>query len=144
MKTQHFLILLILILTDSLSGQVPDSLKYRSLPPQEFLSAYQKSDHALMIDVREFFEYRKSRIKDAINIPSMGNIDITSDTLDKSLDLFLYCTSGFRSKRVAKFFYDKGFTRCYSLEGGIVAWRKEKLGVEKKRLKTHDARRREE
>jgi rhodanese-related sulfurtransferase len=135
MKTQHFLILLILALPVSLAGQVPDSLKYRSLPPQDFLSAYQKSDHALLIDVREFFEYRKSRIKAAINIPSMGNLDITADTVDKSLDLFLYCTSGFRSKRVAKFFYDKGFTDLYSLDGGIVAWRKEKLPVDRKRVK---------
>jgi rhodanese-related sulfurtransferase len=36
---------------------------------------------------------------------------------------------------VAKFFYDKGFTGLYSLDGGIVAWRKEKLPVEKKRLR---------
>jgi rhodanese-related sulfurtransferase len=116
-------------------GQVPDSLKYRSLPPQEFLSAYKKSDHALLIDVREFFEYRKSRIKDAINIPSMGNFDIPADTLGKNNDLFFYCTSGFRSKRMARAFFDKGFSRCYSLQGGIVGWRKEKLPVEKKRLR---------
>jgi rhodanese-related sulfurtransferase len=135
MKTQHFLILLILILPVSLAGQVPDSLKYRSLPPQEFLSVYQKSERALLIDVREFFEYRKSRIKDAINIPSMGNTDKPADTIDKKKELFFYCTSGFRSKRVAKSFYDKGFTKCYSLEGGIVAWRKEKLPVEKKRVR---------
>jgi rhodanese-related sulfurtransferase len=135
MRPQHFLILLILVLPVSLAGQVPDSLKYRSLPPQEFLSAYQKSDHALLIDVREFFEYRKSRIKAAINMPSMGNLDITADTLDKGRDLFLYCTSGFRSKRVAKFFYDKGFTGLYSLDGGIVAWRKEKLPMKKKKLR---------
>jgi rhodanese-related sulfurtransferase len=144
MKTLHFLILLTLILPVSLAGQVPDSLKYRSLPPHEFMSAYQKSDHALLIDVREYFEYRKSRIKDAINIPSMGNLNIPADTIGKNNYLFFYCTSGFRSKRVAKAFFDKGFTRCYSLDGGIVAWRKEKLPVENKRLRTHDKRLTEE
>jgi rhodanese-related sulfurtransferase len=143
MKTQYFLILLTLTLPVSLAGQVPDSLKYKSLPPGEFLSAYQKSEHSLLIDVREFFEYRKSRIENAINIPSMGHTDIPADTIDKKTDLFFYCTSGIRSKRVAKTFFDRGFTSCYSLEGGIVAWRKEKLPVEKKRLTTHDSRRKE-
>jgi rhodanese-related sulfurtransferase len=132
----YFVIIVFVIFFSSISrGQIPDSLKYRSLHPEEFLSAWQKSDHSLLIDVREFFEYRKSRIKDAINIPSMGNLDIPADTIDKKNDLFFYCTSGFRSKRVAKAFFDKGFTRCYSLEGGIVAWRKVKLPVEKKRVK---------
>ena len=65
----------------------------------------------------------------------MGNLDIPADTINKKNDLFFYCTSGFRSKRVAKFFYGKGFTRLYSLDGGIVTWRKEKLPVEKKKLR---------
>jgi rhodanese-related sulfurtransferase len=77
-------------------------------------------------------------LKDAINIPSMGSLDLPVDTIDKNNELFFYCTSGFRSKRMAKAFYDKGFTKCYSLEGGIVAYRKAKLPVEKKRLRTHD------
>jgi rhodanese-related sulfurtransferase len=135
MKSYYVLIACVLLISAISGGQVPDSLKYRSLPPAEFMFAYQKSDHPVLIDVREFFEYRKSRIKDAINIPSMGNLDIPCDTIDKKNDLFFYCTSGFRSKRVAKTFYDKGFTHCYSLDGGIVAWRKEKLPVDKKRVK---------
>lgn len=135
MKSYYVLIVNVLLFSAISGGQVPDSLKYRSLPPGEFMSAYQKSDHPVLIDVREFFEYRKSRIKDAINIPSMGNLDIPADTINKKNDLFFYCTSGFRSKRVAKFFYGKGFTRLYSLDGGIVTWRKEKLPVEKKKLR---------
>ena len=65
----------------------------------------------------------------------MGNLDIAADTIDKKEDLFFYCTSGFRSKRVAKFFYQKGFLNVYSLDGGIAAWSKEKLPVDKKKLK---------
>jgi rhodanese-related sulfurtransferase len=138
MKLYFVILLLLLVFSEISNGQVPDSLKYKSLPPAEFLVAYNKSEKKLMIDVREFFEYKKSRLKEAINIPSMGNLDISVDTIDKDNDLFFYCTSGFRSKRMAKTFYNKGFTRCYSLEGGIVAWRKEKLPVDRKRLKAHD------
>ena len=138
MKQLFVILLLLLMLSDISAGQVPDSLKYKSLQPSEFLAAYNKSERKILIDVREFFEYKKSRLKDAVNIASMGNLDVPIDTIDKNNDLFFYCTSGFRSKRVAKYFYDKGFSRCYSLDGGIVAWRKEKLPVEKKRLRTHD------
>jgi rhodanese-related sulfurtransferase len=117
------------------SGQVPDSLKYISVGPAEFQKVYQSDSNAVLIDVREFFEYKKSRIDHAVNIPSSGNLDIPADTLNKESSLFFYCSSGFRSKRVAKHFYDKGFLRLYSLDGGINAWKKEGLPVNKKKLK---------
>ena len=135
MKTYSLIILFTLILCGISKGQANDSLKFKSLPPAEFLAAYQKSQKAVMIDVREFFEYRKSRIKDAINIPSSGNLEVSADTLDNDSNLFLYCTSGFRSKRVAKFFSEEGFTKVYSLDGGIMAWRKEGMPVVKKKLR---------
>jgi len=135
MKLSYFVILFFLTLSVSTQSQVPDSLKVRSLAPAEFLAAYQKSGNGMMIDVREFFEYKKSRLKDAVNIPSSGHLEAAADTIDKSRDLFFYCTSGFRSKRVAKFFFERGFTRVYSLDGGIIAWRKARMEVVKKRVK---------
>lgn len=135
MKSVIAILFLYLAFSVVSQGQNADSVKVRSLPPAQFLTAYQNSHSAMLIDVREFFEYKKSRLRDAINIPSMGNLDTPADTINKNLDLFFYCTSGFRSKRVAKFFYGKGFTNIYSLDGGIVAWKKEKLPVEKKRVK---------
>lgn len=140
MKLSYFITLFFLILPVTTQSQVADSLKVRSLPPAEFRAAYQNSKKALMIDVREFFEYKKSRLKDALNIPSMGNLDIAIDTIDKSNDLFFYCTSGFRSKRVAKYFYEHGFPLVYSLDGGIMAWRKAGMEVVKKRVRRSQIR----
>ena len=135
MKTKLILFICFLITYNILAGQVPDSLKYISLKPVEFQTAYNNDDKALLIDVREFFEYKKSRISPAVNIPSSGNLDVPADTLNKESSLFLYCTSGFRSKRVARQFYDKGFLKVYSLDGGITAWKKEGLPVNKKKIK---------
>ena len=135
MKSYSVIILFILFASAILVGQVPDSLKYKSLPPAEFLSAYQKAEKGVMIDVREFFEYKKSRLKDAINIPSSANLEVSADSIEKNRDLFFYCTSGFRSKRVAKFFSGKGFTKLYSLDGGIMAWRKDGMPVVKKKIR---------
>ena len=135
MRTCCFIILSILLCSGMLEGQVTDSVKFRSLPPEEFLEAYQKAEKGIIIDVREFFEYKTSRLKNAINIPSSGDLDCAADTIARNDDLFFYCTSGFRSKRVAKFFSGKGFAKIYSLDGGIMAWRKAGLPVEKKRIK---------
>jgi thioredoxin 1 len=135
MKTIQPIFIIFLFLSTVSTGQTPDSLKFKSLPPTEFLAAYQKSGNSILADVREFFEYKKSRITDAVNIPSSGNLEIAADTIDKNKDLFLYCTSGFRSKRVAKYFSGKGFISVYSLEGGIIAWRKCNLPVNKKKLR---------
>jgi rhodanese-related sulfurtransferase len=124
-----------LIIFSIATGQVPDSLKYISIGPAGFQKAFQNDSNSVLIDVREFFEYKKSRIDHAINIPSSWNLDVPADTMKKESPLFFYCTSGFRSKRVAKHFYDKGFLKLYSLDGGINEWKKEGLPVNKKKIK---------
>lgn len=135
MKIISISIVVFLVLRNTISGQIPDSLKYISVGPVEFQSALNNDGKALLIDVREFFEYKKSRLNNAINIPSSGNIDIAADTLNKELSLFLYCTTGYRSKRVARQMYDKGFPKPYSLDGGIKAWKKEGLPVNRKKIR---------
>lgn len=132
MKTTLIIAVSLIITCLSASAQIPDSAKYQSLDPYYFHLQYLKEDPAMLIDVREYFEFKGNRIKDAINIPSSGNIDFAADSLDKNTDLFLYCSTGYRSKRVAELFYDKGFKKLYSLEGGIMAWKKDGYPVEKR------------
>jgi len=135
MKPFSAIVALFLIVYSSSTAQVPDSVKFKSLPPYYFHLTYLKEDPALMIDVREFFEYRKVRIKDAVDIPSSGNLKSSADTISKDCALFLYCTTDFRSIRVARDFYELGFRKLYSLEGGIVAWKKDGFPVERKRVR---------
>jgi len=118
-----------------LAGQIPDSIKYQSLKPNDFHLQYLRTDSSILIDVREPFEFQGNRIKNAINIPASGDLEQVSDTLNKKYTLFLYCTSGFRSSNAAKKLYDKGFRKLYNLEGGIVAWRKDGMPVVKGKIK---------
>jgi rhodanese-related sulfurtransferase len=118
-----------------LNGQVPDSSKYQSLDPYNFQQQYLRTDSSILIDVREPFEFKGNRIKGAINMPASGNLDKAADTLDRNLTLFLYCTSGFRSSNAAETLYDKGFRKLYNLEGGIVAWRKDGMPIEKGKIR---------
>jgi rhodanese-related sulfurtransferase len=124
MKTAFAIISGFLFFNIYLLSQVSDSLKYNSLGPEEFISYYRSASRPLLIDVREPFEAKKI-IRGAVNIPSSGNIKAALDTANSKTPLFLYCTSGVRSKRVAILFYDKGFREIYSLKGGIKAWQKE-------------------
>jgi len=118
----------------SYQGKCQDTLKYQSLDPYDFHLKYLNEDKALLIDVRESFEFHSKRIKGAINIPS-GSIGRAADTLKKDNPLFLYCTSGFRSNRVAASLYDKGFRKIYSLDGGILQWQKDGMKVDKSHLR---------
>lgn len=130
---------LILAVFVSLSGNVfaqsTDSLTYKNLEPYYFHLNYITDSSSVLIDVREFFEYRRSRIRDAVHMPTSVGFEIAADTMGKDKSLFLYCHSETRSRRAAEFFISKGFTRVYNLEGGIVQWRKDNMPVERGRVK---------
>jgi len=116
-------------------AQTADSVKYQSLEPYDFHLQYLRQDPALLIDVRLPFEFKGRRIKDARNIPSAKDLNMAADTISKECHLFLYCTDDFRSRRAAELLYDMGYRKLYNLEGGIVAWRKDKFPVEKGKVK---------
>jgi phage shock protein E len=128
------LLIFLLLSCFSLDAQDTDSVKYESLDPYYFHLEYLKDDSSLLVDVREFFEYRRNRIQDAVNIPSSRYLNKAADTLSKSYSLFLYCTDGWRSKRALELFYDRGFRKLYNLEGGLQAWRREDYPIEKKNI----------
>ena len=135
MKISIPLLILLTVLSLELSAQSADSVKFISLEPYDFHLAWLRDDTAMLIDVREFFEYKRSRIKDAVLIPSSGNLDFAADTLDKNLALFLYCTTDYRSIRMGREFAEKGFRVVYNLEGGIRAWRRDGFPVERKKMR---------
>ena len=135
MKTLSAIIFIILTGNGHLPAQIPDSVKYQSLDPYYFHLRYITDSNSILIDVREFFEFRHARIKGAVNVPSSGNLELTSDTIRKNSSLFLYCYSGTRSRKAADFFCKKGFLNVYDLEGGIIQWRRDNMPVEKKRIK---------
>jgi len=122
-------------MTLPLPAQTADSVNYINLDPYYFHLNYLKDDTAMLIDVREYFEFKRSRIKDAINIPSSGNLDFAADTLSKDLALFLYCTTDFRSIRVAGKFAKKGFRKVYNLTGGMKAWKDDGYPLERGKLR---------
>lgn len=135
MKAIFIIIITLSTYSFLLQSQVPDSSRYQSLEPSSFQKKYQEEHNSILIDVREYSEFRKSRIKGASNIPFSGGYDTAGDSIEKERALFIYCYSGIRSKKAALSFYDKGFRKLYSLKGGIIRWKNEGMQVVRKRLK---------
>ena len=137
MKKLALIFALFSLLRVSASGQASDSVAYKSLEPYDFHLTWLKVDKGLLVDVREPMEFRKNRIKDAVNVPSSWNLGIAADTLDKQYTIFVYCTTGYRSKRAAQLLTEKGFGSVVNLDGGISAWKKDVFPLDKKRRRVH-------
>ncbi len=86
----------------------------------------------LYLDVRTPDEVARGRI------PGASVIDINDSRFKQKLQLmqkdrpvFVYCASGRRSSNAASVMNDLGFTRVFNLSGGIGAWSREGLPVER-------------
>jgi len=134
MRFHLFISVVFIILCRGVAGQQADTVKYLSLDPDRFRIECYTDTNGILIDVRETFEFRGPRIEDAVNVPAW-KIKNIADTLDKSRSVYLYCTTDFRSRRAAEELYALGYRKLYSLEGGIVAWRKAGYGVVRRLLR---------
>ena len=89
-------------------------------------------ESAVVVDVCEPKEYEQGHVPNSINIP-LGSLASRVNELDKYKDkpVVVACRSGNRSMRGAIALRKNGFESVYSLSGGILAWQKGNLPVEK-------------
>ena len=89
---------------------------------------------AIVVDVCESAEFNKGHIPAAINIP-MGefkdNLKRLNKYRDKKKPIVLTCQSGTRAGRAAGILRKNEFSNVYTLTGGIAAWEKENLPIER-------------
>jgi rhodanese-related sulfurtransferase len=75
----------------------------------------------VLVDVREPWEYEKSRIAGATLIP-MRELPQRVAQIDGAKEVVAICHHGGRSMQVAMFLERQGFKRVHNLVGGIDAW----------------------
>ncbi len=124
MKQGFLILVFFLTILYSNYAQVPDSLKYISVDPEDFLTLIRLRENVLVIDVSLPREFRKERIEGAINIPLAKIEKRCMKYLQSQPVILLYCTNGFRSEQAAIKLYDLGFREIYCLRGGLWAWKK--------------------
>ena len=85
---------------------------------------------AAFVDVREPDELRAVRVPDATPLPLSTFLDAWEQALDPAQEVMVLCRSGARSGRVTAFLREQGVP-AVNVRGGILAWEREGLTVEK-------------
>jgi glyoxylase-like metal-dependent hydrolase (beta-lactamase superfamily II)/rhodanese-related sulfurtransferase len=85
---------------------------------------------ALVVDVREPWEYAGGHLPSAVSIPQ-AELALRLKELPREDDLLLVCESGTRSARAARFLKQVGFEHVTNLVGGTSAWRQAGLPTER-------------
>jgi rhodanese-related sulfurtransferase len=100
------------------------------LPPQAV--QVMNRDDGIVVDVCEPAEYTQGHIVNAINLP-LSALPKRVGELDRyrSRPVIVSCRSGNRSVRGALILRKHGFEKVYSLAGGITAWQRDNLPVER-------------
>lgn len=103
----------------------------RSLAPAAAIQAMNRED-GVVVDVREPQEFAGGHIVRALNIP-LSNLAARVGELEqhRQRPIILGCRSGNRSLQAAFLLHQRGFTKVYSLAGGMIAWERDNLPVEK-------------
>ncbi|RZI44186.1 rhodanese-like domain-containing protein [Herbaspirillum sp. HC18] len=88
---------------------------------------------ALLLDVREPDEYAAGHAPGSTLLP-LGQIKDRANEIRTYRDkpVVVMCRSGKRSAQAAGILTQLGFTSVYNVQGGILAWEKAGLPVEKK------------
>ena len=90
---------------------------YKNLKASDFISTFQNTTNAMILDVRTEREFKQGHLDGAINIPSTEKNRLLS--LDKNKTYFVHCRVGGRSAMVAHTMAISGYDRIYNLNDNI-------------------------
>ena len=85
--------------------------------------------HPLVLDVRQPDEYRQGHIAGSKLIP-LNELHRRMKELPQGREIVCVCASGSRSASAAKTLAKEGYT-VFDMQGGMLAWRRAKLPVQK-------------
>jgi rhodanese-related sulfurtransferase len=85
---------------------------------------------ALLVDVREDFEWSAGHALGAIHLPMM-QVPTRMEELPRDAPIYLICATGNRSGRVAEYLTQNGFSRPINVRGGTVAWQRAGLPIDR-------------
>jgi adenylyltransferase/sulfurtransferase len=88
------------------------------MAPADLAARMLGTDPPLLVDVREAHEWQVARIPGARHAP-LSRLDAEVPGLDRARELVLYCSVGVRSQQAGRRLRAAGFTRVWSLAGGL-------------------------
>jgi rhodanese-related sulfurtransferase len=82
-----------------------------------------RREQLLLIDVREDREWQAGSMPGSVHLGrGVLERDVVAHVPDKSTELVLYCGGGYRSALAAESLSRMGYTKVWSLVGGIKGW----------------------
>jgi rhodanese-related sulfurtransferase len=84
---------------------------------------------AVLIDVREQWEYDEARIPGSVLIP-LGQLPARISEIPADRDVYVHCRMGGRSARAVDYLRTFGHANAYNVAGGIEQWEADGLPVE--------------
>lgn len=98
--------------------------------PEEFQSRLSEDPNAYLLDVRRPDEFAAGHLQGAhlLNWLDTDTFKTNAQKLDKSKTIYVYCRSGRRSNEAANYLARQHY-KVVDMEGGILAWEKEKRPV---------------
>jgi adenylyltransferase/sulfurtransferase len=103
------------------AGGQASEVPVAELTPLEVRTRLDAGDDIDFVDVREPNELEKARIEGARLVP-LSSFEAAIPSFDWGRDVVLFCKVGARSARAARRLQAAGFTRVWSMAGGILRW----------------------
>ncbi len=108
--------------------------RIRGIKEIDHIGAMQLMNHksALLLDVREQSEYDSGHILSSKLVP-LGKLGARLGELEKYRErpIIVVCRSGMRSASACALLSKQGFAQVYNLNGGVTAWQKASLPLER-------------
>ncbi len=105
----------------------------RSIPSINVQEAWERvtapNTTAMMIDVRETWEFKQGHARGARNIP-LSQLGKRFREVPPDRDILLICRRGHRSLQAAKFLLAEGWEHITNVSGGMLSWEMHRLPVE--------------
>lgn len=109
-------------------NNIPDQMIVE-IEPNEFSELMENENDLVVLDVREDWERKVSKITPSTHIPlgdfsSPSGPDLSNEiSVDKKI--VIYCKAGVRSRMACEALKEKGFKNLHNLSGGILQWEAE-------------------
>ena len=99
------------------------------ISPKELKELYDKKEEFVILDARNYYEYKVGKFKNAIHLDiktfrefpeALGKIENLKDK-----KIITYCTGGIRCEKASAVMKEAGFKKVYQLKDGILTFGKE-------------------
>jgi rhodanese-related sulfurtransferase len=121
-----FLQICLLVLLPAPALVLADDFQTPALTPQQLLDLQKKTPQPVVVDVRNFNEYKSGHIPGAINIPH-NKIARQLEKLEGAEHVVLYCSNGRRTRQAEQVLLDNMVDNVFHLQDGLMGWRQQRL-----------------